>query len=237
MKISIARMIANVAARGRALGNRFAWWSRWFPPAGSPSRPPTIPRSTPPAQRWSRPCTLGKHQANWTKTVQPTEGRYRPREEPVTCVVPTEIGSQRVHLTAGLRHLASRRLDARLRARRDTDPTILGQQRLGNSPAEPSAGGGDQGTLALQAQLHDPMLKPRPRQMPPFTTLRDTALCCDWAQPVVQCTLPCGTAGSQLNSYSPLAPKYQWPARGRHSGTLPVRLTSTATSSTFAMIL
>ena len=33
MKISIARMIANLAARGRALGNRFAWWSRWFPPA------------------------------------------------------------------------------------------------------------------------------------------------------------------------------------------------------------
>jgi RNA polymerase sigma-70 factor (ECF subfamily) len=33
MKISIARMIANLVARGRALGNRFAWWSRWFPPA------------------------------------------------------------------------------------------------------------------------------------------------------------------------------------------------------------
>jgi RNA polymerase sigma-70 factor, ECF subfamily len=33
MKISMARMIANLAARGRALGNRFAWWSRWFPPA------------------------------------------------------------------------------------------------------------------------------------------------------------------------------------------------------------
>jgi len=33
MKISIARMIANLTARGRALGNRFAWWSRWFPPA------------------------------------------------------------------------------------------------------------------------------------------------------------------------------------------------------------
>jgi RNA polymerase sigma-70 factor, ECF subfamily len=33
MKISIARMITNLAARGRALGNRFAWWSRWFPPA------------------------------------------------------------------------------------------------------------------------------------------------------------------------------------------------------------
>jgi RNA polymerase sigma-70 factor, ECF subfamily len=33
MKISTARMIANLAARGRALGNRFAWWSRWFPPA------------------------------------------------------------------------------------------------------------------------------------------------------------------------------------------------------------
>jgi RNA polymerase sigma-70 factor, ECF subfamily len=33
MKISIARMTANLAARGRALGNRFAWWSRWFPPA------------------------------------------------------------------------------------------------------------------------------------------------------------------------------------------------------------
>ena len=33
MKISIARMVANLAARGRTLGNRFAWWSRWFPPA------------------------------------------------------------------------------------------------------------------------------------------------------------------------------------------------------------
>jgi len=33
MKISIARMIANLAARGWSLGNRFAWWSRWFPPA------------------------------------------------------------------------------------------------------------------------------------------------------------------------------------------------------------
>jgi RNA polymerase sigma-70 factor (ECF subfamily) len=35
MKISIARMIANLSARGRALGNRFAWWSRWFPPAAT----------------------------------------------------------------------------------------------------------------------------------------------------------------------------------------------------------
>src|SRR4029453_6036570 len=26
-------MIANLTARGRAYGNRFAWWSRWFPPA------------------------------------------------------------------------------------------------------------------------------------------------------------------------------------------------------------
>jgi RNA polymerase sigma-70 factor, ECF subfamily len=33
MKISIARMIANLTARGRVLGNRFAWWSRWFAPA------------------------------------------------------------------------------------------------------------------------------------------------------------------------------------------------------------
>jgi RNA polymerase sigma-70 factor, ECF subfamily len=33
MKISMARMITNLAARGRARGNRFAWWSRWFPPA------------------------------------------------------------------------------------------------------------------------------------------------------------------------------------------------------------
>lgn len=35
MKISFARMIANIAARGRALENRFAWWSRWFPPAAT----------------------------------------------------------------------------------------------------------------------------------------------------------------------------------------------------------
>jgi RNA polymerase sigma-70 factor, ECF subfamily len=33
MKISIGRMITNLACRGRALGNRYAWWSRWFPPA------------------------------------------------------------------------------------------------------------------------------------------------------------------------------------------------------------
>jgi DNA-directed RNA polymerase specialized sigma24 family protein len=33
MKISMARMIANLTARGRGLGIRFAWWSRWFPPA------------------------------------------------------------------------------------------------------------------------------------------------------------------------------------------------------------
>jgi RNA polymerase sigma-70 factor, ECF subfamily len=33
MKVSIARMIANLTVRGRAYGNRFAWWSRWFPPA------------------------------------------------------------------------------------------------------------------------------------------------------------------------------------------------------------
>src|SRR5215207_523765 len=108
--------------------------------------------------------------------VQPTEGRRRPGEEPVTFVVPTEIGSERLHLTAGLRHLACRCLDARLGARRDTDPTVLCQQRLGNSPAEPSAGGGDQGALAPQAQLHKPMLEPILRQMPPFTTVRDTAL-------------------------------------------------------------
>jgi len=35
MKISIARMITNLAARGRERGNRFAWWSRWFPPAAT----------------------------------------------------------------------------------------------------------------------------------------------------------------------------------------------------------
>jgi RNA polymerase sigma-70 factor (ECF subfamily) len=35
VKISIARMIANLTARGRALGSRFAWWSRWFPPAAT----------------------------------------------------------------------------------------------------------------------------------------------------------------------------------------------------------
>jgi RNA polymerase sigma-70 factor (ECF subfamily) len=33
MKISIARMIANITARGRAVGDSFAWWSRWFRPA------------------------------------------------------------------------------------------------------------------------------------------------------------------------------------------------------------
>ena len=35
MKISIGRMIANLTARGRALGSRLAWWSRWFPPAAT----------------------------------------------------------------------------------------------------------------------------------------------------------------------------------------------------------
>jgi len=35
MKISVARMIANGAAWGRALRGRFAWWSRWFPPAAT----------------------------------------------------------------------------------------------------------------------------------------------------------------------------------------------------------
>jgi RNA polymerase sigma-70 factor, ECF subfamily len=35
MKISVARLIANLAARGRARENRFAWWSRWFPPAAT----------------------------------------------------------------------------------------------------------------------------------------------------------------------------------------------------------
>jgi RNA polymerase sigma-70 factor (ECF subfamily) len=33
MKISMARMITDLVAKGRTLGNRFAWWSRWFPPA------------------------------------------------------------------------------------------------------------------------------------------------------------------------------------------------------------
>jgi RNA polymerase sigma-70 factor, ECF subfamily len=33
MKITIARMITNLVAKGRAVGNRFAWWSRWFPAA------------------------------------------------------------------------------------------------------------------------------------------------------------------------------------------------------------
>ncbi len=33
MKVSIARMITNLTARGRGLGSRFAWWGRWFPPA------------------------------------------------------------------------------------------------------------------------------------------------------------------------------------------------------------
>jgi hypothetical protein len=40
-----------------------------------------------------------------------------------------------------------------------------------------------------------------------------------------------------MNSCSSLAPKYQWPVPGRHAGTSPVRLTSTAMSLTFAMIL
>ena len=35
MKISVARLIANLTARGRVLGSRFGWWSRWFPPAAT----------------------------------------------------------------------------------------------------------------------------------------------------------------------------------------------------------
>ena len=35
VKISIARMIANLTARGHALGSRFAWRSRWFPSAST----------------------------------------------------------------------------------------------------------------------------------------------------------------------------------------------------------
>jgi DNA-directed RNA polymerase specialized sigma24 family protein len=33
MKISMARMITDLVAKGRMIGNRFAWWSRWFPAA------------------------------------------------------------------------------------------------------------------------------------------------------------------------------------------------------------
>ena len=33
MKISMARMITDLVAKGRTLGNRYAWWSRRFPPA------------------------------------------------------------------------------------------------------------------------------------------------------------------------------------------------------------
>jgi RNA polymerase sigma-70 factor, ECF subfamily len=35
MKILIGQMIANLAAYSQALGNRFVWWSRWFPPAAT----------------------------------------------------------------------------------------------------------------------------------------------------------------------------------------------------------
>ncbi|WP_329544546.1 hypothetical protein OG548_07295 [Streptomyces sp. NBC_01356] len=50
-------------------------------------------------------------------------------------------------------------------------------------------------------------------------------------------TRPWGTAGSQLNSFSPSAPKYQWPVAGRHEGMSPVRVTSTATFSIQALIV
>jgi DNA-directed RNA polymerase specialized sigma24 family protein len=33
MKISMARMITDLVARGRARRSGFAWWSRWFPAA------------------------------------------------------------------------------------------------------------------------------------------------------------------------------------------------------------
>jgi hypothetical protein len=45
--------------------------------------------------------------------------------------------------------------------------TVLGQQRLGNSPAEPSAGG-DQGALATPSSMT--RCQSRGRHMPPFTT-------------------------------------------------------------------
>jgi RNA polymerase sigma-70 factor (ECF subfamily) len=35
MKISIAHLITDLVAKGRARGNRFAWWSRWFPAAAT----------------------------------------------------------------------------------------------------------------------------------------------------------------------------------------------------------
>ena len=33
MKSFLARAVVNIARRGESRGHRFAWWSRWFPPA------------------------------------------------------------------------------------------------------------------------------------------------------------------------------------------------------------
>jgi RNA polymerase sigma-70 factor, ECF subfamily len=63
MNISIARMIANLTARGRASGNRFAWWGRWFPPAPTVDADRFQGESDPYPDHWRefpRPCRAGQ---------------------------------------------------------------------------------------------------------------------------------------------------------------------------------
>jgi DNA-directed RNA polymerase specialized sigma24 family protein len=63
MKISIARMIANVAAGGRPRGNGFAWWSRWFPPAATVDADRFQSESDPHPDHWKqfpRPWPAGQ---------------------------------------------------------------------------------------------------------------------------------------------------------------------------------
>jgi RNA polymerase sigma-70 factor (ECF subfamily) len=97
MKISIARMIANLAARGRALGSRFAWWSRWFPPATTvdaerfqgdgdpyPDHWKQFPRAWP-ADRAVQPKELQAAVAalpdSWRRVVILRDGQGRPSAE------------------------------------------------------------------------------------------------------------------------------------------------------------
>jgi RNA polymerase sigma-70 factor, ECF subfamily len=63
MNISIARMIANLTARGRASGNRFAWWARWFPPSPTVDADRFQRESEPYPDHWkefSRPWPAGR---------------------------------------------------------------------------------------------------------------------------------------------------------------------------------
>jgi RNA polymerase sigma-70 factor (ECF subfamily) len=54
MKVSIGRMISNLAARGRAARSRFAWWSRWYPPAPTVGADQFQAEADPYPDHWNR---------------------------------------------------------------------------------------------------------------------------------------------------------------------------------------